>query len=186
VLYVPDRSTDFYFQNLFYMIADRITLPYTVDMALVVNFIPSVYPFFYGTTLINPLGIFSFNPINLSQFTMLLKSGMFGNAPVPFLAEGYANFGLLGTLVFFLLVLFSLPFLTRICDISKDILSTIFLTIVISYYTFDVSFLSIHTVFSPILLIRISFFALLVHFRCKIKLFHRNYDSIKNFKSESC
>ena len=57
------------------------------------------YGFFYGATIINPLGLFDFNQINLSHELHYLIYGFVANAPAPAIGYAYSDFGFLG--VFF-------------------------------------------------------------------------------------
>lgn len=70
------------------------------------EFFPSQHDFLYGRSFPNPGGILPFTPYNLTievsnyMFPEQIKQGIVGTAPTVFWGELYANFGLIGTIVF--------------------------------------------------------------------------------------
>jgi oligosaccharide repeat unit polymerase len=70
------------------------------------QFFPKYQNFLYGRSFTNPMGIFPFVPYNIAQEVMSWYnpdqnvSGVVGSMPTIFWGELYANFGVLGVLIF--------------------------------------------------------------------------------------
>ena len=91
-----DISLGFILSALFQRIFAAV---YPLALSLVPDLV-NHYGFFYGATIINPLGLFDFNQINLSHELHYLIYGFVANAPAPAIGYAYSDFGFLG--VFFL------------------------------------------------------------------------------------
>ena len=93
VLYFPGREWSFYFLDMPLAIFHRVFGVYSESAALTIR-MEDTYGLLLGKTFINPLSIFSFEPIYLPRIIHIEMNGYPGNLSVPAVAEFYINFGL--------------------------------------------------------------------------------------------
>lgn len=98
-----------------FLLLKRISGGYFFMLEFGLDNFPSPYVFFNGNTLPNPAGLFHFDQIDLSGFTMWHLNGRtIGNAPMPAAGEFYVNFGIIGIMLFLALLSSWLFFLVYI------------------------------------------------------------------------
>ncbi len=83
-------------------IFQRIVGVYPLSLSLVPDLVYH-YGFYNGATAINPLGIFDFEQVNLSEELHLLIYGFVSNAPAPAIGYAFSDFGFIGVLAFILI-----------------------------------------------------------------------------------
>tara|TARA_X000000368_G_C23010068_1_gene703083 strand:+ start:393 stop:1679 length:1287 start_codon:yes stop_codon:yes gene_type:complete len=138
-----DISLGFILSALF----QRIFAVYPLALSLVPDLV-NHYGFFYGATIINPLGLFDFNQINLSHELHYLIYGFVANAPAPAIGYAYSDFGFLGVFFYVIIVnalIFTYQFL--ISFIKNNTIKLVFLC----YMMTKALFLSMTSIFDSLL-----------------------------------
>lgn len=181
-IYMPDLSIDLFLK----LFIERIFSPYAVSMAFISKSMLESGNFFDGTTSINPLGILPFKQIRLDLFVHeLLYSGLRGSVPVPFLAEGYANFSWLGIFAFWFLALFSLSVISYIASKIKDRISTIFFVMFVVSSIYKFPFCTIHEMINHLLIFEIILLYLFLNYRIGIRRPKVNLEGYHKTRSTS-
>ena len=101
--YIAFASQQFIsFSFIITAIFQRIVGVYPLSLSLVPDLVYH-YGFYNGATAINPLGIFDFTQVNLSEELHLLIYGFVSNAPAPAIGYAFSDFGFIGVIVFILI-----------------------------------------------------------------------------------
>ncbi len=162
LIYIPGRDMDFYSGFLLQEIFDRIVAAYTVSLANALLHSLDTGIYYFGATLINPLGILPFEPVALARISHESLFGIIGNAPVPFLGEGFVNFSWMGIFMFFFTAIFILNILSFITKFIKDRITYIVFVVCVILYTYEFAFVSINNMISPDFILRLIFIYVLL------------------------
>jgi hypothetical protein len=111
--------------RLFKNMVHRLNGAQNINLALILNYIPEHHGYFLGTTLPNPKGIFPFESISLPKFVYTIHPEFIprtvANYTPPAIAEGYANFGYAGLILFQTMICLQIYFLQIVfCRTRKN------------------------------------------------------------------
>ncbi|ADV91931.1 hypothetical protein E2I22_00785 [Vibrio vulnificus] len=127
VIYFPGRELSYYLFDMPLSIIHRIIGVYSESVALTIKHVENV-GYYYGTTFINPMGLFPFEPIYLPKIIHYEYIGYDGSMSVPAVGEIYANFGTFATILYIVTLPLLIFFFERfLFSIKNRDLSLIFL-----------------------------------------------------------
>ena len=128
-------------------IFNRLFGVYSLSLAIVPNLVDT-HGLYYGATLINPFGLFSFEQVNLSKEIHMFLFGFEGDAPAPAIGYAYADFGWMGVFIF---IIGSNVLILMYQYILNSIKNRIISTVLLSYLLLKIMFISMTSIFDTLL-----------------------------------